>query len=227
MTAGATYPIQILREDGEIDREGSIVFTDSSDQPAGGSSPFVAPAAGTVTVAEYSNAAPAIIVDDDTEHGVEIHSKDNSSILTIANGGAVVEGPWLFDNSLVTVDSIVGQIGVAALAPFGRLTSKYTITAGALPDLGAWVSGTAKVNPVTRQITVNLEITTDGTANDAVCTIEISPDDATYTTLGTPGASSAVNTVGQINLLVPVTLPEGWHIKLTLDHCTVDPSIYY
>ena len=43
------------------------------------------------------------------------------------------------------------------------------ITSGALPDLGAWVSGTAKVNPATREITVYVEVVGDATNNAATC----------------------------------------------------------
>jgi hypothetical protein len=101
------------------------------------------------------------------------------------------------------------------------------IVSGALPNTGAWVSGTAKQNPVARQINVTVEVVTDGTANAATCVIAISPDNTTYTTLATPGASAAVNTVGAVTTATQVELPQGWYIKLTLAHCTVAASVYY
>lgn len=101
------------------------------------------------------------------------------------------------------------------------------ITSGALPDTGSWVSGTAKVNPVARAVTVAVEVVTDATNNVATCVIAISPDNSTYTTLGTPGTSAAVNNLGAVTLLTNVPLPEGWYIKLTLSHTTVAASKYW
>lgn len=101
------------------------------------------------------------------------------------------------------------------------------ITSGALPVTGSWVSGTAKQNPVSRPITLAVEVVTDGTANAATCAIAISPDNVTYSTLGTPGASAAVNTSGAVTLLSCVPLPQGWWVKLTFSHATVAASKYY
>jgi hypothetical protein len=101
------------------------------------------------------------------------------------------------------------------------------ITSGTLPNTGAWVSGTAKVNPVARAITVAVEIVTAGTNTIATCVVAISPDNSTFTTLGTPGASAAQNNTGATTALVTVPLPQGWYIKLTFANCTVAASIYY
>lgn len=101
------------------------------------------------------------------------------------------------------------------------------IASGALPNTGAWVSGTAKQNPVTRAITVALEIVGDATNNIASCVIAISPDNVTYTTLATPSLAAAVNNTGAITLATNVPLPQGWYIKLTLTHTTVAASFYY
>lgn len=101
------------------------------------------------------------------------------------------------------------------------------ITGGTLPNTGSWVSGTAKVNPVARPITVAVEVVTDGTNNVATCAVAISPDNSTFTTLGTPGASAAVNAVGAVTVLSDVPLPQGWYMKLTFAHATVAASFYY
>lgn len=228
MSAGASYPAEITDPDGKVIWGGFIKFTDASDQPAGASQPFVAPADSGVTVAEYSDAAIAIFIDDEvTERGIALHSKDGNSVVTIANGGIVVEGPWLFDASLVQVDSVAGQNVAAALVPFARITSKYTITAGALPKLASWVSTTPQQNAAGRQVTVNVEVAFDGTNNVASCAIAISPDNVTYSTIGTPSLAAAVNFVGATTQLVPVTVPDNWFIKLTLVHATVADSTYY
>lgn len=101
------------------------------------------------------------------------------------------------------------------------------ITSGTLPNTGAWVSGTAKVNPVSRQITVAVEVVGDATNNAASCAIAISPDNSTFTTLETLSLAAAVNNTGAITLAANVPLPQGWYIKLTLVRTTVAASFYY
>jgi hypothetical protein len=124
---------------------------------------------------------------------------------------------------------VVPAAAATTSAPrINQLTSALTITSGTLPNMGTWVSGTAKVNPVTRQITVFVECVFDGTANAATVGIGVSADDSTYTTVGTPGVSSGLNTVGAHTVLVPVTLPAGWFVKLTIAaHASVAASIYF
>lgn len=117
--------------------------------------------------------------------------------------------------------------GPTNLPRLSQLSSALTITAGTLPNTGAWTSGTAKQNPVARDIHVNVEFVTNGTANAATCAIAISPDNTTYTVIGTPGASAAVNTIGAATLLSCVPVPAGWWIKLTFAQGTVAASIYY
>lgn len=149
-------------------------------------------------------------------------------------GSLVTGGTQDFENIHATGTLVVDGVATAALAAaatnlprLSQLSSALTITSGALPNTGVWVSGTAKVNPVARQITVAVEIITDGTANAATCTIAVSPDNTTFTTIATPGASVGVNTAGAVTLLASVTLPAGWYIKLTFSRATVAASVYY
>jgi hypothetical protein len=114
----------------------------------------------------------------------------------------------------------------AAPVAASQLTSAGTITSGTLPNTGAWVSATAKVNPVARDISVYVELVGAATNTIASCTIALSPDNVTYTTVGTPSLAAAVNNTGAITLLVPVRLPNGWYIKLTFSNFTVAASIY-
>jgi hypothetical protein len=108
------------------------------------------------------------------------------------------------------------------------LAGSNPITAGTLPNTGAWVSTTAKVNPVARQITVVVEVVGDASNNAASVTIAISPNNSDYTTIATPAIAAALNNLGALTLDVPVTLPQGWYIKLTIGaHATVAASIYY
>ena len=109
----------------------------------------------------------------------------------------------------------------------GVLTAVDPILSGTLPNTGAWVSGTAKVNPASRGVTVAVEVVGDATNNVASCVIALSPDNSTFTTLCTPSLAAAVNNTGAITMGVLVQLPIGWFIKLTLTHVTVAASIYY
>lgn len=132
-----------------------------------------------------------------------------------------------------------GQVAEGNLITFLDTTNQpqqgnNPITSGALPNVGSWVSGTAKQNPTTvsvpaRQVTVNVEVAFDGTNNAAQCVIAISEDNSTYTTIGTPSVSAAINAVGATTSLVPVSLPAAWYIKLTFTatHTTVAASVYY
>lgn len=158
--------------------------------------------------------------------------------LTVTAGDATVTAGDLIvtagDLTVTAGSATIGGVATAAAAAaatnlprLSQLTSALTITSGSLPNTGAWSSGTAKQNPVARQIVVVVEVVTDGTANAATCAIAVSPDDMTYTTVGTPGASAAVNTVGAVTLLASVILPAGWFVKLTLSHAAVAASVYY
>ncbi len=139
---------------------------------------------------------------------------------------------WLnFDNTEIELEGNVKYTGAATAIPatLNQVSSAGTITSGTLPNTGAWVSGTAKVNPVTRDITVNVEVTSDGTNNAGTCAIAISPDNVTFTTVGTVAIPAAWNNLGIGVEVVPVSLPNGWYIKLTFTatRITVAASIYY
>lgn len=211
MAEGATYPARFTNSDGQTVLGLQIVYTDENNQPAGDSVPFVAPDGGAVTLVELANASPAVVYSAD-DAALEITGSETISGSLQVTGGATAAAANSPNN----------------LPRLSQLTSALTIVDSTLPDLGAWVSGTAKVNPVTRQITAYVECAFDGTANAASVVIAISPDDTTYTTVGTPSVDAAVNTVGAITVTVPVTLPAGWFIKLTIaTHAAVAPSIYY
>jgi hypothetical protein len=114
----------------------------------------------------------------------------------------------------------------AAIAGLNQVSPVGTITSGTLPNTGAWVSGTAKVNPTTRDITVYVELVGSATNAIASCTVALSADNSTYTTVATPSLAAAVNNTGAITIPFPVRLPNGWYIKLTFSNFTVAASIY-
>ena len=140
------------------------------------------------------------------------------------------------DKTEVEQQFVLRTTGTTAngIAQVGQLTSAGTITSGALPATSAWVSGTAKQNPTTvttpaRDVTVIVEVTSDGTNNAGTCAIAISADDSTYTTIGTVTVPAGVNNLGAVVEVVPVPLPKDWFIKLTFTatRITVAASKYY
>jgi hypothetical protein len=132
------------------------------------------------------------------------------------------------DSSEIEEQRIVHPTGATGAQPVVRnqVSPVGTITSGTLPNTGAWVSGTAKVNPVSRDINVYVELVGAATNTIASCTIALSPDNSTYTTVGTPSLAAAVNNTGAITLLCNVRVPSGWYIKLTFSNFTVAASIY-
>jgi hypothetical protein len=102
------------------------------------------------------------------------------------------------------------------------------IASGTLPQLAAWVSGTEQQNTFGRPITVVVDATTDASNNAATVAIALSPDDVTFTTVGTVSVAAAINNLGAVTEVVPVLVPEAWWIKLTISaHASVATSSYY
>jgi hypothetical protein len=158
---------------------------------------------------------PFLVVDDNGETRLDGNLTFSDSTDQPAPGG----------NNQATVPAATATTSAPRIS---QLTSYLTVTSGALPQLAAaWVSGTAKVNPVARQIVIPLAISGDGTNNAATCAVAISADDSTYTTVATVSVAAAINNLGALTLLSSVTLPAGWFIKLTLSRTTVTQSYYY
>jgi hypothetical protein len=240
-----TYPVDILNADGsEIEQQGILNFTDTNNAPAPASGGITAPTAvaptgltGSISATRYVGGT-ASVAPTTGAHNVGdwvVGLTGDIFVCTVAG----TPGTWVVGSSVTLAPkaspTFTGTVVVPAAAAttsaprINQLTSALTVTAGTLPNTGAWVSGTAKVNPVTRQITVNVEVTSDGTNNAGTCAIAISPDDSTYTTVGTVAVPAGVNNLGVVTQVVPVTLPAGWFIKLTFTatRITVAASIYY
>lgn len=142
------------------------------------------------------------------------------------------------ENTVATLGVSTAQAFTAVVRPaaaaattdaprISQLTSWLTITSGAIPATGAWASATAKQNPVARDVTMNVEFLTDGSNNLATCAIDISSDNTTYTNIGTLSLAAALNALGAIKFVVPVSLPNAWWIKLTFAQGSVAASKYY
>ncbi len=122
-------------------------------------------------------------------------------------------------------DTIVDYNQLTRIA--GTLNDANPITAGTLPQLSAWSSGTAQQNAAGRAVTVVLQITADATNNVATCAIALSPNNSDFTTVGTVSLAAAVNNTGAIAVVTSATVPLGWWIKLTLSHTAVATSSVY
>ena len=119
-----------------------------------------------------------------------------------------------------------GSISIPGII-VGQGAASYAITSGALPQTGAWTSGTPQQALNTRDAFMAFDFVTDGTTNAASCVIALSPDGTTYTDVATVGCSAAVNTVGAVTLSGGVQVPAGWYVKLTYTHGTPSVGTYY
>lgn len=243
------YPANVIADDGQVRIQGEIDFTDPDNRPGGGVNfdgwtddggdpANVASNGGGLNLGGGLLFAGSAAIATELDVGFMLltglaGSVAGGRLVGFTAAAAPTTGAHLVGDVAVSLTGHVfvctaaGTPGTWVDAAVSFLSSAGTITAGALPNTGAWVSGTAKQNPVARQVSIALEIVTDGSANAATCAVAISPDDTTFTTIATPGASVAVNTVGAVTLLSTVTLPAGWWIKLTLAHCAVAASVYY
>ena len=108
----------------------------------------------------------------------------------------------------------------------GTLVTYNPIASGALPTVSL-SSGVAAQVSATRNVTAALLVTYDATNNVASCKVELSPDNSTFTSLGTASLAAAVNNTGAIANLINVQVPAGWYIKVTLVHATLTSTTYY
>lgn len=127
--------------------------------------------------------------------------------------------------------SAAGSAGATGGTPYhvpalNQLSPLYTITSGALPTVqlvttaGAQISATRDAETVT-PVTFN-----SGAANTATCLVALSPDNVTYSALGTESEPVGVALAGTIHL-VKVRVPAGWYLKLTATNATLGVTTYY
>lgn len=105
-------------------------------------------------------------------------------------------------------------------APLNATSPVGTITSGSLPTVTLTSTTGAQVSTA-RDVTLYVPLTGDATLNAATCAIALSPDNTTYTTVGTVSLASAVNNTGAIELVESVRVPAGWYVKLTTSHMTI------
>jgi hypothetical protein len=108
----------------------------------------------------------------------------------------------------------------------GTLTTRNPLVSGALPTVSL-SSGTAAQVSTARNVTAAILYTLDATNNVATVKIELSPDNSTFTSLGTMSFAAAINNTGAIALIATVPVPAGWYIKVTVVHAAITSTTYY
>lgn len=122
---------------------------------------------------------------------------------------------------------VLSYTGAATAIPatLNQVSPKGTITSGALPTV-TLVSGTGSQFLTTRDVSAYLVVTNDDSNNVASATIDLSPDNVTYSTIGVVSQVAAVNDAGAVGQLVSVRVPAGWYLKVTLVHMTASAATY-
>jgi hypothetical protein len=119
-----------------------------------------------------------------------------------------------------------GAANVGDAVQMQQVSPLFTIASGALPT-AALVSGAASVLSASRDVEAHTPVTFNpGVATTATCTIELSPDNVTYSTLAV--VTKPVGTVfdGEIEDII-VRVPATWRIRLTVVNATLGTTTYY
>jgi phage-related protein len=118
---------------------------------------------------------------------------------------------------------------VAALYAAGRVAPTVvgnTITAGALPVVTP-VSGAAFRPTDTRDVHLVVPVTYNPSAvATATCTVEVSPDNSTFTTVTTKTYPMLATLAGLVET-VELGIPMGWWVKLTVVNATLGTGTYW
>ncbi len=111
-------------------------------------------------------------------------------------------------------------------AQLQQVSPKTTIVSGALPTVQL-VSGAGSVIHASRDVEAHTAVTYNpGVATTATCTVTLSPDNVTYSTLC--AIAKPVGTVfdGSVDDVV-VRVPAGWWLALTVVNATLGLTTYY
>ena len=87
-------------------------------------------------------------------------------------------------------------------------------------------SGTGKQIVAGQTVTVYCCFTSDATNNVSTCTVALSPDNTTYSTVLPISVAAALNNLGAITLPISLVVPAGWYVKFTSVHGAVGTLTY-
>lgn len=123
---------------------------------------------------------------------------------------------------------VEAQAASAAQVPkLAQVSPKYTVTSGGLSGVTC-ASGTGRQISTASDVETYTIITPDASNNIASVTVELSPDDTTYTQLYVFTLGATQNAAGDKIPPVNVRVPAGWFLKITVVHASITGStIYY
>ena len=98
-------------------------------------------------------------------------------------------------------------------------------TSGALATTTV-VSGTGKAILAGQSVTLYGCFTSDATNNVSTCTVALSPDNTTYSTVLPLSVAAALNNLGAITLPISLVVPAGWYVKFTSVHGAIGTLTY-
>lgn len=178
-----------------------------------------------------------------------INSDDGKEILAVNSGGAVVVGdvngagavaghllvtstiaghPQVnVLNGAVTAASGLGNTGATAyISNDGYKALWAGTTSGSLPTTTFSTTVGKQVDANTDRVVV-IPVTYNPTAGAAAtCLFELSPDNSTYSAIGTPAEPAGVALDGTVKLHSFV-VPAGWYARLTTTNATLGTATYY
>jgi len=188
---------------------------------------------GAFALALAGDAFPRMVIGTDpTDVGILGFGDGTADVFSSAFLGINGSGGFTFSSPGGSANQFGQPLNVsAATGPFGaprlaQLSPSLTITSGALPTVQL-VTATAAQIITTRDAETHTPVTFNpGVATTATCTVAISPDNSTFSTLAV--ITKPVGTVfdGEIDD-VTVRLPAGWFIKLTVVNATLGLTTYF
>lgn len=127
---------------------------------------------------------------------------------------------------------VIGALDISAAVAAGQapklsqLSPLFTITSGALPTVQL-ASGTAAQPNSNRDVEVHTPVTFNSlVATQSTCTVALSPDNTTFSTLCVWTEPVGTILAGTIHDVV-VRVPAGWWLKLTTSQAVLGLSTYY
>lgn len=196
--------------------------------------------AGAVTIQPASAAttpltllSPATAVNDTLLVGVENVSVQLLQLtsagglyLAVADAAVVTaDGGALTIDDVAANPTLVFRVAATGVVTQNGLATR-AINSGALPTQ-AFASGVAAQILTTRDVEAHTPVTFNSTAGAAAtCTVALSPDNVTYSTLAVWTEPLGVALAGTI-LDVAVRVPAGWYLKLTVVNAVLGATTYY
>jgi hypothetical protein len=184
---------------------------------------------GALAIARAGDAYPRYVFSSDAA-GFGICLGDGTIDAPNA-GGFIGTGPAVGGFGKVSVMSYLDtQVSPAlsqgAAPQLIQVSPRFTIVNGALPTVQLVTATGAQIQTGTDSETITPVTFNSGVANTATCLVALSPDNVTYSTLGTESEPIGVALAGTIHL-IKVRVPAGWYIKLTVTNAVLGLTTYY